>query len=57
MSRKNVNFGDKKIHKSDFNKNKKVTKIGDIDVDKILISKEELYGTKKFIQILYRIQW
>ena len=57
MSRKNVNFGDKKIQKSDFNKNKKVNKIGDIDVDKILISKEELYGTKKFIQILYRIQW
>ena len=56
MSRKNVNFGDKKIQKSDFNKNKKVNKIGDIDVDKILISKEELYGTKKFIQILYRIQ-
>ena len=36
---------------------KKVTKIGDIDVDKILISKEESNGTKKFIQILYRIQW
>ena len=57
MSRKNVNFGDKKIQKSDFNKSKKGTKIGDLDVDKILISKEELYGTKKFIQILYRIQW
>ena len=46
MSRKNVNFGDKKIKKSDFYKNKKVTKIDDIDVNKILVSKEEPYGTK-----------
>ena len=41
--RKNVNFGEKKILKSDFYKNKKVTKI---DVDKILVSKEDPYGTK-----------
>ena len=46
MSGKNENFGDKKIKKSDFYKNKKVTKIDDIDVNKILISKEEPYGTK-----------
>ena len=46
MSRKNVNFGDKKIKKSDFYKSKKVTKIDDIDVNKILVSKEEPYGTK-----------
>ena len=46
MNRKNVNFGDKKITKSDFYKNKKVTKIDDIDVNKILVSKEEPYGTK-----------
>ena len=46
MSGKNVNFGDKKIKKSDFYKNKKVTKIDDIDVNKILVSKEEPYGTK-----------
>ena len=32
--------------KSDFYKNKKVTKIDGIDVNKILISKEEPYGTK-----------
>ena len=36
----------KKIKKSDFHKNKKVTKIDDIDVNKILVSKEESYGTK-----------
>ena len=46
MSGKNVNFGDKKIRKSDFYKNRKVVKIGDIDVNKILVSKEEPPGTK-----------
>ena len=46
MSGKNVNFGDKIIKKSDFYKNKKVIKIDDIDVNKILVSKEEPYGTK-----------
>ena len=46
MSGKNINFGDKKIKKSDFYKNKKVTNIDDIDANKILVSKEEPYGTK-----------
>ena len=46
MSRKSVNFGDKRIKKRDFYKNKKVTKIDDIDVNKILVSKEEPYGSK-----------
>ena len=46
ISRKNVDFGDKKNKISDFYKNKKVTKIDDIDVNKILLSKEEPYGTK-----------
>ena len=46
MSRKNVNFGDKKIKKISFYKNKKVIKIDDIDVNKNLVSKEEPYGTK-----------
>ena len=36
----------KKVKKSDFYKNKKVTKIDDIDVNEILVSKEEPYGTK-----------
>ena len=35
-----------KIKKSDFYKNKKVDSIGDIDVNKILVSKKEPYGTK-----------
>ena len=46
MSRKSVNFDVKKILKSDFYKNKKVTKIDDIDVDKILVFGEESYDTK-----------
>ena len=32
---KKINFGDKKIKKSDFDKTKKVAKIDDIDVNKI----------------------
>ena len=35
-----------KNKKSDFYKNKKVTNIDDIDANKILVSKEEPYGTK-----------
>ena len=46
MDGKDVNFGDKKMKKSDFYKNKKENKIDDIDVNKILVSKEEPYGTK-----------
>ena len=36
----------KKIQKSEFYKNKKVFQIDDIDVNKILVSKKEPYGTK-----------
>ena len=46
ISSKNINFGDKKINKSDFYRNKKVVKIDDIDVNKILVSKEKQYGIK-----------
>ena len=46
MSAKNINFEDKKPQKSEFHKNKKITKIDDIDVNKILVSKKESYGTK-----------
>ena len=54
MSSKNVNFGDKKIKKSDFYKNKKVAKIDDVDVNKILVSKEEPYGTKNSFKYFIR---
>ena len=40
----------KKIKNRNFYKNKKVTKINDIDVNKILVSKEEPYGTKNLFK-------
>ena len=45
MSGKNINFDDKKISKSEFYKNKRVFQIDDTDVNKILVSKKEPYGT------------
>ena len=48
MSGKNINFDDKK--KSEFYKNKKVTSIDDVDVNKILVSKKEPYGTKNVLK-------
>ena len=50
MSGKNINFEDKKIKKSDFYKNKKIAKIDDIDVNEILVSKKESYGTKNSLR-------
>ena len=46
MSGKNLIFDDKKIKKSNFYKNKKLSSIYDIEVDKILISKKDSYGKK-----------
>ena len=46
MSGKSINFEDKKINKSNFYNNKKPFKIKDIDINKILVSKKESYGTK-----------
>ena len=45
MSVKSINFDDKKIKILKFTKAKIVTKINNIDVHKILVSKEETYGT------------
>ena len=45
MSGNKINFNDKKILKSDFyNKNKKIFNINDIDVNKIIVSKNKKYG-------------
>ena len=52
MSGKNMNFGDKIIKKSDFWKSKKVIKIDNIDVNKILVSQEEPYGSKNSFKYL-----
>ena len=50
MSTKKINLDDKKIKKSDFYKNKKAFQIDDIDVNKILVSKKEPYGTKNALK-------
>ena len=50
MNPKNIYFGDKKIKKSDFYKNKKAFQIDDIDVNKIFVSKIEPYGTKNALK-------
>ena len=45
MNRNSINFDNKSIKKSDFyNKNKKIFNIYDINVHKILVSKNEQYG-------------
>ena len=46
MSGKSVSFGDEKIKKSKFYKNKRAFKIYHIDINKILVSKDEPYGLK-----------
>ena len=43
MSRKSINFDNKKIKKREFYKNKKVFQIDDIDANKKLVSKKEPY--------------
>ena len=50
MSGKNINFSDKKIRKSNFYKNKKLNRIEDIDINNILLSKKEPYGTKNLFK-------
>ena len=52
MHENNINFNDKKIKKSTFYKNKKIYSIDDIDVNNILVSKKESYGTKKSLKYL-----
>ena len=50
MSRKNINFDDKKIMKSTFYKNKTINTIENIDVNNILVSKKEPYGNKNSVK-------
>ena len=51
MSEKTINFGDKKINKKDYYNNKRQFNIEDIDINKILISKPEIYekNMRKYI--------
>ena len=50
MNVKSINFEDKKISKSTFYKNKKLFNIHDSDVNEILVSKKESYGTKNSLK-------
>ena len=50
MSGKNISFEDRKINKSAFYKNKKIFNIHDLD--NILVSKKEPYGTKNSLKYL-----
>ena len=54
MSGKNINFDKKKIKNMEFCKNEKVTRIDDIEVKKILVSKKEPYGTKNSFKYFIR---
>ena len=46
ISGKNIIFDDKKINKSNVYKNNKLFNLGDVEVDRILIPKQEPYGKK-----------
>ena len=50
MIHKTIIFEDKKINKSNFYKNKKKFNLHDLDVNKILVSKKESYGTKNSLK-------
>ena len=48
MSGKNILSNDKKINKSNFYKNKKLFRIDDVDINKMLVSKREPYVKSSF---------
>ena len=50
MSEKSINVDNKNINKSSFYKNKKLISLNDIDVNKMLVSKKESYGTKNSLK-------
>ena len=50
MSGPSVNFDDRKIKKNIFYSSRKPFSVSDIDVNKILISKEVVYGTKNSLK-------
>ena len=52
MSGKSIDFDDEKINKSTFYKNKELFNIHDLDVNTILVSKKEPYGTKNSLKYL-----
>ena len=48
MSEKSINFNDKKINKNNFYKNKRLFKIDDTDITKILVFKKDPHGKKSY---------
>ena len=54
MSGKNINFDNKGNLKSDFYKKKTVNKIDNADVNKVLVSNKEPYGTKNSFKYFIR---
>ena len=54
MSGKNINFDNKGNLKNDFYKKKTVNKIDNADVNKVLVSNEEPYGTKNSFKYFIR---
>ena len=50
MSGKDINFDGKKIKRSTFYRNKKIYSTDDVDVNNILVSKKESYGTKNSLK-------
>ena len=51
-----VNFGDKKVNKSNFYKSKKPLQIDDINVNKVLVSKKEpRYGKTRVTNYELRV--
>ena len=50
MSNKTIIYDDKKINKNNFYKNRKIFNLHDIDVNKILVSNKESYGTKNLLK-------
>ena len=52
MSGKSINFDDKKNNKSTFYRNNKLFNIHDLDVNRILVSKKESYGTRNSLKYI-----
>ena len=58
MSEKSMIFGDRKINKGAFNKDKKLIQADSKDVDKILVPKKEPCGKRKtYLQPQQDLRW
>ena len=55
MVRLSIIFDDKKIKKKIFYRSRKSFTVSDIDVNKIVISKDVVYGTKNYLKYLMKM--